>query len=203
MSPVIAQRTGNYMLTFSGRRFWPTDPHPDDVHLEDIAHALALQNRFGGHTRSPYSVAQHCVLVSELVPPALALEGLFHDASEAYIVDIPRPLKYSVGMEGYKPIEAAVQEAICLKYGLPATLAPAIKVADDAACYAEMRDLMPPAQVELVGYLASYSASVRRRRGIQLQDMVDAVPEVRPWPWQYAKEQWVRRYIALGGTERL
>jgi hypothetical protein len=60
--------TGNWIQTFTGRQYWPLDPREGDVYIEDIAHALSLQCRFTGHCRSFYSVAEHCVRVSHVVP---------------------------------------------------------------------------------------------------------------------------------------
>src|ERR1019366_9954250 len=78
--------------TYSGVRFKPLDPDPA-VGISDIAHALANQCRFGGHSSAFYSVAQHSVRVSEICAAEDALWGLLHDASEAYLVDVPAPLK--------------------------------------------------------------------------------------------------------------
>lgn len=179
------------MWTFTGRRFWPTDPHPDDICLEDIAHALACQNRFAGHTIKPYSVAQHCVLVSELCDPVDALLGVVHDASEAYIVDIPRPLKYSLGMENYIPIEAAVHRAICDRLGLPHEIPASVRAADDLICEAEMRDLMPA---------LPHGWDALHGRVLAKQENVHMVPEVKPWTWEYARDEWLGRYFGLGGS---
>jgi hypothetical protein len=70
------------ITTFSDVRFWPLLPNPDDIRIEDIAHALSNQCRFAGHAREFYSVAEHCVRVSQLCRPEEALWGLLHDASE-------------------------------------------------------------------------------------------------------------------------
>jgi hypothetical protein len=70
---VIQDTTSGSILTFSGHRFWPLDPRPHDIRIEDISHALANQSRFGGHCRIFYSIAQHSVLVSELCRPEDAL----------------------------------------------------------------------------------------------------------------------------------
>jgi uncharacterized protein len=82
--------------TYSGRRVDPFDVSPADVHLPDVAAALAHTCRFGGHCRQFYSVAQHCLHVSRELPtsePRLQLYGLLHDAGEAYLGDVPRPIK--------------------------------------------------------------------------------------------------------------
>lgn len=93
--------TSSRLHTFTGRGFDPLNPTPGDVHLEDIAHALAMTCRFGGHTPRHYSVAQHAVLVALLVleasrRPDWALLALHHDSAEAYLGDIPRPIKRGV-----------------------------------------------------------------------------------------------------------
>ena len=72
----------SYIETVSGRKFYFLNPNPEDIDIEDIAHALSMQCRFTGHTKWFYSVAEHAIWVSYLVPVHLALEGLLHDASE-------------------------------------------------------------------------------------------------------------------------
>lgn len=73
---------GDWMQTYTGRRFWPLDPVAGDIEIMDIAHALSNQCRYAGHTRFHYSVAQHSVQVSENVAPEHALWGLLHDAPD-------------------------------------------------------------------------------------------------------------------------
>lgn len=94
------ERKGDWIQTYTGRQFWPLDPKPEEVCIEDIAHALSQQCRYAGHTIRFYSVAQHSVEIALRVPRAAALWGLLHDAAEAYLVDLPRPVKYL--MPAYK-----------------------------------------------------------------------------------------------------
>jgi hypothetical protein len=81
------------MQLLSGKAFYVTDPKPEDIDILDIAHSLSMQCRYNGHTKGFYSVAEHSVLVANLVPPRLRLQALLHDASEAYVGDVIRPIK--------------------------------------------------------------------------------------------------------------
>src|SRR5689334_2642685 len=115
---------GDWMQTFTGRRFYPLSPRPGEIDPADIAHALSLLCRYGGHVDRFYSVAEHCVLMSQAVAPEDALAALLHDATEAYVVDVPRPLKRQLA--GYREIEEQVWFAIAyrfrLDYELPAAV---------------------------------------------------------------------------------
>ena len=110
------ERAGDWMQTFTGRQFWPMDPRPEDLDILDIAHALSLLCRFGGHCQRFYSVAEHSVHVARSLPRHLQLWGLLHDASEAYLVDVPRPVKPF--LEGYADAERAVMLTIIQRYWL-------------------------------------------------------------------------------------
>lgn len=137
----------DWIQTFTGRQFWPLAPRVEDIDIKDIAHALANLCRYGGHTESFYSVAQHSVLVSQVVPSEHALRGLLHDASEAYLIDVPRPIKHSAGMESYRSAEKALLSVIYSAFDLTAEDPACIKTADNALLRTEQRDLMkvPPA----------------------------------------------------------
>jgi hypothetical protein len=87
------ERKGDWIQTYTGKKFWPLDPIREDIDIADIAHALSNQCRFAGHCMHFYSVAEHCVHVSKVLPHEFALAGLLHDAAEAYLVDVPRPIK--------------------------------------------------------------------------------------------------------------
>lgn len=133
-----------WIQTFSGKRFTPIKPNPDAIVIQDIAHSLSMQCRFSGHVKRFYSVAQHSVLVSYLCNTEDALWGLLHDATEAYLVDIPRPLKRSGQFGAYLEFEKNMQTAICARFGLIDLEPVSVKAADKLMLATEARDLMSP-----------------------------------------------------------
>jgi hypothetical protein len=136
------ERKGAWMQLASGRPYWPIDPRPEDVFIEDIAHALGMICRYGGHCLDFYSVAEHSVHVSHLVPPEHALKALLHDGGEAYCCDIPRPLKKSLA--GYAEIEELNWRAICDAFAMTYEMPKCVKDADVAMLFAEQKVLMLP-----------------------------------------------------------
>jgi len=134
-------RKGDWAQIYSGEKFWPLDPKPEEVDINDIAHSLAFQCRFNGHSNSFYSIAQHSVFVSKIVPSEQALAGLFHDAAEAYTGDIVSPLKKFLPPE-FKEIEKEIEKAVLEHFGIKDINHSEIKKADKIALFTEMRDLM-------------------------------------------------------------
>lgn len=134
----------SWIQTYSGRRFNPLNPYVNAIVIQDIAHALSMQCRFSGHVKKFYSVAQHSVLVSYICDSTDALWGLLHDASEAYLVDVPRPLKRSGKFNAYLEFEDKMQKAVCKRFGLPEAEPPSVKKADKILLATEARDLMGP-----------------------------------------------------------
>ncbi|MBU1692317.1 MAG: metal-dependent phosphohydrolase [Gammaproteobacteria bacterium] len=136
----------SWIQTYTGRRFYPLNPMPEDIEILDIAHALSHLCRFNGHTRQFYSVAQHSVLVMCVVPEPLALAALLHDATEAYFADIVTPIKRHLGEIG--EVEQRIHEAIAARFGIPVEMDPLIKRADLELLATERRDLLLPTDDE-------------------------------------------------------
>lgn len=136
------QRRGGWMQTFTGRAFWPLDARPEEVDSTDVAHALAHLCRYGGHVNEFYSVAEHCVLMSHSVPPADALAALLHDATEAYMVDVPRPVKRE--FPAYGIAESRLWRVIAARYAVDETLPASVHDADNRILLDERAALLSP-----------------------------------------------------------
>jgi hypothetical protein len=176
-----AQRTGSWMQTVSGRPFWPLSPRPEDFDICDIAHALSMLCRFGGHPKFFYSVAEHSVLVSHVLPPELALCGLMHDATEAYCVDVPRPLKRELPQ--YQAIESGLWMAIAERFNLPDPMPPEVHAADNAVLLAEKKVLLreSPGPWDVPGVAADV--------------------EIHGYPPEVAKDLFLSRFAQLLGQD--
>ncbi|MBM7346188.1 HD family hydrolase [Pantoea coffeiphila] len=127
-----------WINTLSGKHFSFTDIDAETITIEDIAGALSNLCRFTGHVQDFYSVAQHSVYVSRLVPPEMALEALLHDAAEAYCGDVSSPLK--AFLPDYQVIEHRVDQFIRGKFDLPVTMSTQVKRADLIMLATERRD---------------------------------------------------------------
>lgn len=181
-----------WILTNQGQRFELIDPSPDMVHPADIAHSLAHLCRFNGHTGTHYSVAQHCYLASELVAPEHQLAALLHDATEAYVGDMVRPLKlemrnYAEAMhieDVYGAIERRVWLAICARFDLEPELPEEVHEVDMYMLAVERRDLMPahPDAWECI-------------QGIELPAW-----RIKPWSAAEARDRYFQRLLSLLST---
>lgn len=128
-----------WITTYSGKEFHILEPSYDEICIEDIAHALSLTCRFGGHAKRFYSVAEHSVYVSILCQDKNKMAGLLHDASEAYIGDVVSPLK-SV-LPQYKDIERDIMMFIADRFGFEFPLSEDVHNCDLAQLGSEAREL--------------------------------------------------------------
>lgn len=200
MTTESPKRIGDWMQTHSGKMFYPTDPREEDIDIEDIAHALSHICRFAGHCNTFYSVAEHSVRVADEVHRqsrgvpardvcALVLHGLLHDAAEAYLVDIPRPLKMAPGLEYYRAYERTLERVIFRRFGLPDEIPAVVKQADQRLLVTEGRDLLGPHPAPW-GYAQGTKAEPLEER-------------IEPMPSDIAKTVFLRhfrRYAEAGGT---
>jgi len=167
--------TRTAIQTRSGRMLDFLNPDPDAIDIRDIAHALALTNRYGGHTAQPYSVAQHCVLCSIVAPRGLELQALMHDAQEAYTGDVPKPLKNV--LPDYRDVEDRIERVVRKKFGLPKRFDPRVKAVDSRMLVTEAQQL-----------------------GFLWWPALDAEPfdlNVRPWSWGWARRRFLDRFKEL------
>jgi len=185
------------IMTFTGKMFDFFKPKPETICIEDIAHALALTNRYGGHTLEPYSVAEHSVRCS-LLPVGEPLLNLMHDAAEAYINDIAKPQKAGLGWVNmdicplmYQHVEAEILRNIGKVLGLPALASwlatpKGVKRADIIMMATEVRDLMPP-----------QAFGIFRDLGWIPKDVEPLPANICPWDWQSAEENFLMRFKEL------
>lgn len=170
---------GFNMHTVWGDPVYPLGITEDDVEITVIAHSLSMQNRFLGHTKFPYSVAQHSIYMSHFVPPEHALEALLHDAAETYCGDLIRPIKYSPELSGFKSVEARIDRAIRKKFSLPETMSQVVKEADVIMAWTERRDVLFPSKADW-------------------GDTVDPYPDrITEQNWLDVRFEFTKRYLEL------
>lgn len=177
--PRIKTAVGPTILLSSGAYFDLLDPHGSAFTIEDIAHGLSNTCRFAGQCREFYSVAEHCWQASFLVPEEYRLRALMHDAAEAFIGDVTRPLKSL--LPDYKTIERNVEEAIQARFGTGDWNVEPIKRADLQMLRAEQLALMPD----------------NGDRWSCLDGVEVAAVNLRCWSPKNARDAFLRRYDDL------
>lgn len=130
----------NCIRTFTGKEINVFEPHSDMIDVRDVAHALSYHCRFGGHLPEFYSVAQHSVFAANQVDDQYKLQALLHDASEAYLLDIPTPIKRRLG--DYKEVEDNLMRVIAQKFGFQYPLHDKVKEVDASMLEWEWNSLM-------------------------------------------------------------
>lgn len=171
-----------WIQTVSGGIFHILEPRQDEILIMDIGHALGMMCRFTGHVRRFYSVAEHSVHASRLVPAEDALWALMHDASEAYIADINRPLKhYTEVGPSYLKTEKTIMDAICLKFHMSTEQPATVTAADAAMLYAEKEQLLP-----VMDWGTKWA-----------DDITPAQVQIRCWSPEVAKVEFLHRFYEL------
>lgn len=132
--------TPNCIRTYSGKYVNIFDPKPEMFCIEDIAHALSMQPRFSGHLRRFYSVAEHCINGCTMVGKKHKFAFLMHDASEAYLLDIPKPIKPH--LSNYMEIEDNLMKVLSKVFGFEYPLSEEIKAVDLKMLHLEWNGLM-------------------------------------------------------------
>lgn len=185
-----AEKSG-WILTANGNKVHPLDACEVEIHLEDIAHALAFQCRWNGHTAWYYSVAQHCVLASQNfevdnldVPPTeIARQVLLHDATEAYLSDVPKPVKLQ--MPEFNKHEDRLMEVIMRRFGCRYPLEEPVHHIDRLMLHWEARDLFFPERcTSLFGEAA--------------KEYIRYFDRIEPWGPDQAKWEFLKRAEQLG-----
>jgi len=185
---MIDSKETGWIQTFTGKKFYPMQPDPEDVCIEDIAHALSNLCRFNGHCKIGfYSVAQHSVLVSNHVPFCDAAWGLLHDAAEAYLIDLPRPVKQWLRKSGitvFDTIEKQIMEAIRERFALSAKEPDSIKRLDQMLLATESRDIMSPLHPDW---------RIRKENGYECLN-----EQIIPWHPVSAENAFLEAAVAVG-----
>jgi len=176
----LFRNTPGMIATFGGGTIEPLDPDPADIDIHAIAHSLAQQCRWTGHTLHFYSVAEHCILASRITS---TLECLLHDASEAYLSDLARPVKKAPGLgDVYQAAELRLEQAIAVRFGLrPPPMSREVKAADEAMLKREAQELVP--------HLGQIMAAPPK-----------GTPLTRCWSPPAAEAFFLERYVELGGS---
>lgn len=192
-------RRGSWMQTYAGQRIYPLDPRADEIHFDDICVGLARECRYGNQSRDFYSVGEHSVIVSNYVEllatergwlpgeaHEAACEGLLHDAAEAYLGDIPRPLKRQRAMRGYCRIEARWWSALCERFDLHPT-----KESTDLVHEVDHRLLLD----EIDALMIDPDMWVRAAR---YRNVVPLGAEIAAMSWEHAASAFSQRFLELG-----
>jgi len=203
-TPLLNPRAGSpraWQRMLSGRRLDILDPSPMDIEIEDIAYGLARVSRWNGQTKGdfPFSVAQHSILVEKLLhqnAPKLELKwrlaALLHDSPEYVIGDMITPFKYVLGGI-YRDIEGRLEEAVHLRFGLPAKfpehVTKSIKRADRMAAWLEATKLAGFSETEAMKIFVKPSGTPENLR-------------LKPMSSGDAAAAFMRRFSILGGDKK-
>ena len=172
----MSARLGDWCETYTGRHFWPLDPKPEEVSIDDIAHALSLTCRYNGHCKYLYSVGQHsilCVILARInrFNPRIQLLALLHDAAEAYVSDVTRPIKPY--LKGYQEMEDRIHRTILCALDIPGAYpveADCVNEIDNEMLATEAKILMPCVGWSNLGYEPRTDILIVERRPAAVEE---------------------------------
>lgn len=171
-----------WMITYTGRKFYPFDPRPEDINIFDIAHHLSNICRYTGAVSKFYSVAQHCVMGSHICT-GNPFRFLMHDATEAYLVDVPRPIKHAIEFKTYREVEHRLEKVLLPIFGITnIEMPPDVARVDFFMCVWEGVSLMPMVPDSHWG---------------KYRDEVDGWPGIDPWLPEVAESKFLDRFYEL------
>jgi uncharacterized protein len=168
----------------SGKKFFLLEPRVEDIDIIDIAHSLSQQCRWTGHCAYHYSVAQHSYYCSLIGPPEEAFVRLMHDASEAFISDLNRPMKhYTDAGDAYLKVEERIEEAIGKRFGFSKPWPESVKIADNIMLYAE--------KAQITAYRFDESEDWLEGRAPDTDILIS------PWTCEVAESMFLGRFYEL------
>lgn len=188
--------------TFTGRKVNPFQMEDKDIHIRDIAHSLALTNRFAGHTFQPISVAQHSVCVAMLVADSPHFcQGLLHDASEAYLGDVTRWLKATPEMKAYCTLEDEVQRRIYRRFGCSEVMHPTVEDADNLMVRIEAVHGYERYPIDHPNFPIPTSEELKHVESVMLRYHIHE--SWKPWHWRKAERAFLELFFSIHPNELL
>ena len=178
-----------WISLLSGATFNYNRPEESDVTLEDLASALSNVCRFSGHLPRFYSVAQHLVNTSRIVPVECAFDALMHDTAEAFTNDLPTPLKWALPV--FKELEVKIEGAMAQKFGFNYPYPPEVKAADTIMLMIEKYHVK-----ECDQYWPGYSDEYPREAVEQYLDVLS----LESWQPRRAKREFLERFEELNNA---
>lgn len=178
----------HWISLLSGGKFNYNKPEESDVTIDDIASATSNICRFSGHLPRFYSVAQHLVNTSRIVPSALAFDALMHDTAEAFTNDLPTPLKWA--FPAFKDLETEIESAMSKKFGFTFPYAKDVKQADTEMLILEKL------------YVKEDKSVWPNYEGIEVDHLLDLV-DLDSWQPRRAKREFLKRYYELKDVKEI
>jgi len=204
LQPLRGRDLAHSLQTYGGRFIWPLDPHADEVDVLSVAHGLACEVRYGNQSPYPLPVAWHSLALSHVVPPEYAKAALIHDAAEAFMKDVPRPIRRQEPFKGvYDGIEEKLLRACFEHFDVDYNLMDNEQFLfyDIKMSYCEMRVWAKTSKVFEAKVNNLFSKP--NAYGITIEDSFDEdyISWVERCPrhevWQNAEKAWLERYYEI------